>query len=370
MTRFVLRLIADDLTGALDSAAELTGLCGPVPLRWMPAGTVAGSLAFDSGTREASRDVAVQRIRALAPALRGADIAFKKIDSLLRGHVAAELAACMESGYWRHVVMAPAFPAQGRLTRDGRAVVRQADGSCATIATDLPALLEAERLQPRRGDPSQPLPAGLTLFDAEDEADLARIVDVARQARGPVLWCGSGGLARALAGTATAAASNGLAGPVLGLFGSDQAVTARQVAACGDCAIEVPDGGAASAARVARVVESEGAAMVRVALPDGIGRAEAARRIAAVMAGLVRRLPPPGTLIAAGGETLRAICDALGASGLDAVGIVQPGVPRSVMRGGAWDGVPVVSKSGAFGGDALWRDLLAAQAPKSRSIPA
>ena len=32
MTRFVLRLIADDLTGALDSAAELTGLCGPVPL--------------------------------------------------------------------------------------------------------------------------------------------------------------------------------------------------------------------------------------------------------------------------------------------------------------------------------------------------
>jgi hypothetical protein len=29
------------------------------------------------------------------------------------------------------------------------------------------------------------------------------------------------------------------------------------------------------------------------------------------------------------------------------------------MRGGAWDGLDVVSKSGAFGGEALWRDLLA-----------
>jgi hypothetical protein len=29
------------------------------------------------------------------------------------------------------------------------------------------------------------------------------------------------------------------------------------------------------------------------------------------------------------------------------------------MQGGAWDGIEVVSKSGAFGADTLWRDLLA-----------
>jgi D-threonate/D-erythronate kinase len=29
-----------------------------------------------------------------------------------------------------------------------------------------------------------------------------------------------------------------------------------------------------------------------------------------------------------------------------------------VLRGGRWDGVEVISKSGAFGGDSLLRDLL------------
>lgn len=370
MTRPVLRLIADDLTGALDSAAELTGLCGAVPLRWTDGGAAAGSLAIDSGTREASRDAAAARLRALAPALRGADIAFKKIDSLLRGHVAAELAACMAAGGWRHVVFAPAFPAQGRITRGGRVLVRQPDGALAAIAPEPAALLVAEGLQPCRGDPSVPLPPGLSVFDADDDADLAAIVACGRAAAGPVLWCGSGGLARALAGAATAEASTALRGPVLGLFGSDQAATARQLAACGDCVLSVEAANDPTAARVARMLQATGVAMLRVALPDGLDRAEAARRLAAVMAGLTRRLPPPGTLVAAGGETLRAICDALGARGLDAVGIVQPGVPRSVMRGGAWDGVAVVSKSGAFGGDALWRDLLAQSVPTSRSIPA
>jgi uncharacterized protein YgbK (DUF1537 family) len=69
-------------------------------------------------------------------------------------------------------------------------------------------------------------------------------------------------------------------------------------------------------------------------------------------------MPPPGTLIVAGGETLRGLCIALGATALEAVGQIEPGLPRSVLRGGRWDGVDVVSKSGAFGGPNLWRDLL------------
>lgn len=113
MSSPVLRLIADDLTGALDSAVELTGLCGSAPLRWTDDAGLAGSLAVDAGTREAPREGAVARLRRLAPMLCGADIAFKKIDSLLRGHVAAELAACMAAGDWRHVVLALAFPSRG-----------------------------------------------------------------------------------------------------------------------------------------------------------------------------------------------------------------------------------------------------------------
>jgi uncharacterized protein YgbK (DUF1537 family) len=106
-------------------------------------------------------------------------------------------------------------------------------------------------------------------------------------------------------------------------------------------------------------METAGVALASVDLPPGLTRGEAARRIETALTELTRRLPRPGTLIAAGGETLRALCRGLGARSLEATGLVAPGVPRSAMRGGAWDGVEVVSKSGAFGADTLWRDLLA-----------
>ena len=99
-------------------------------------------------------------------------------------------------------------------------------------------------------------------------------------------------------------------------------------------------------------------ALVSLSLPT-LPRAEAADRIAAGFAALVAALPRPGTLLVAGGETLRAICAALGAEGLLATGAVMPGVPRSRLQGGAWHGLAVISKSGAFGADALWHDLLA-----------
>ncbi|MBV9251523.1 MAG: hypothetical protein JO227_20025, partial [Acetobacteraceae bacterium] len=82
-----LRLLADDLTGALDTAAQFVPLTGPVPVVWSDPG-LRGSLAIDSGTREAEEKAAQAIARELARLLSGADIAFKKIDSLLRGNVA------------------------------------------------------------------------------------------------------------------------------------------------------------------------------------------------------------------------------------------------------------------------------------------
>ena len=60
----------------------------------------------------------------------------------------------------------------------------------------------------------------------------------------------------------------------------------------------------------------------------------------------------------AGGETLRGLCIALGAESLVVQGRAVPGVPVSRINGGAWDGVTIVSKSGAFGHATLLRELL------------
>ena len=194
----LLRLLADDLTGALDTAAELAALCGPVPVRWNPT-AVQGSAAFSSASREAPREAAIAAMLAFAPLLNGAEIAYRKLDSLLRGNVAAELAAFWSSGFWRHCVLAPAFPAQGRIARDGRVLARRADGVFAPITMPDWA---AEGLMIKRGQADQPLPEGITWFDAETDEDLARIAALGRTANSPVLWAGSGGLARALAGAA------------------------------------------------------------------------------------------------------------------------------------------------------------------------
>jgi len=357
-----LRLVADDLTGALDTAAEFVGLAGPVPVLWggQPAGALPPTAALDTGTREGAAAEAVAAAEASVPALRAAEIAYKKLDSLLRGHTLPEVAACLRAGGWTHGVFAPAFPYQGRATRGGRQFARASGGRWEPVSGDLLAAFAELGLPARTGRlDSGPLPPGLTVFDAETDADLARVAALGRAAAEPVLWCGSGGLARALAGDAAAPSSAALRRPVLGLFGSDQAATARQLAACGNVSMRLPDGGPAAAASVRERLAERAVALVGLDLPPGLDRGAAARRIAEEFGRLVRAVPRPGTLVAAGGETLKALCLALGARCLEAVGQVTPGVPRSVMRGGAWDGLDVVSKSGAFGADALWRDLFA-----------
>ena len=67
-------------------------------------------------------------VREIAPLLAGADIAFKKIDSLLRGPWVAELDACLRTGLWDACIVAPAFVHQGRMTRSGQQYVNAHDG--------------------------------------------------------------------------------------------------------------------------------------------------------------------------------------------------------------------------------------------------
>jgi uncharacterized protein YgbK (DUF1537 family) len=105
-------------------------------------------------------------------------------------------------------------------------------------------------------------------------------------------------------------------------------------------------------------IDRTGVALTSFDLPSGLDRAAAAAKIAQAIGDLTKRLPPPRTLIVAGGETLRSLCHALEAEALQVTSRVEPGIPRSTMLGGRWSGIEVVSKSGAFGPDNVWRDLL------------
>ncbi|MFS8049139.1 four-carbon acid sugar kinase family protein [Rhizobium sp. BR 314] len=378
-----LRLIADDLTGALDTAVEFVGVYGPIEVLRedaLPA-NLPDCLAIDSGTREKSAAEAETIVGGIAPLLEGADLAFKKVDSLFRGPWVAELAACFRLGHWGHCILAPAFPHHGRHTRGGRQVLFAGKDAWRDVSGDLVTHLRAEGLPAFNttldGAEDLPIPDGIHVFDAHTDDDLDAVIAwVSSQLEGPVLWSGTGGLARALARNIDLAThywpreakvpdgrpapsvpiSRKLQRPVLGLFGSDQPITLAQLQACGPNWLKLAEGADPDA--VHYQIQQSGVAMVSLDLPTGLDRDDAAKRIAATFGGTARALAAPGTLIVAGGETLRNLCSALGVAALSITGQAAPGLPRSTIVGGPWEGTTVISKSGAFGGPTLWRDLL------------
>ena len=127
-----LAILADDLTGACDAAAPFArrGLETDVVLDLAALNVEAGTappagVAVDADTRRLGRRLAGARTGQAARALRaaGATLLYKKIDSTLRGHVAAELAATLRAWDAPLAIVCPAFPAVGRWVQDGHLFV-------------------------------------------------------------------------------------------------------------------------------------------------------------------------------------------------------------------------------------------------------
>jgi D-threonate/D-erythronate kinase len=339
-----LRLIADDLTGALDTAAQFTGRIGPLPvLLDRVTGAPEASYALNLSCRDGDEKTAVACTRDSLGCYSGADLAFKKIDSLLRGHWAAELAEVVQSGMFRRIVLAPAVPAHGRLTRDGLQMLAQPFGDPVLIK-DVAAELK------RHGVSSRGIGCQIVLLDAESDADLDAIAR--RYATEPAtLWCGAAGLARALAQQPPRTARP-LDQPHLVIVGSRHPVTLRQVEVFGATR---PDRLAPITAepsfvgRVLTTLETFGCCVLVPALPSGLSEREAAERIARGLELLSRRLRALGGLTVIGGETFAAVCRVLKATRLSVDGEFLHGVPASHIESGLCSGTLCASKSGAFG---------------------
>jgi len=353
-----LRLLADDLTGALDTSAELVGKFGPLEVCWSLSSLAPtqSSFSIDSGTRERPADEAFAIVQKLAPRLAGAEFSYKKIDSLLRGPWVAELDACWQAGLWDACIVAPAFAYQGRRTIGGQQYARAADGSWSAAGKNIVEQLRDRKLEARRARLADGLRAGINVFDAESDDDLVRVVEAGQNYSGRVLWCGSGGLASALARGADVWVSDRLKGPVLGVFGSDHRTTALQLAACE--AVVIPSIDIARDIDRIRQGLDKGVAFVKLETPETQSRADAAHHFSRQISLLSRAIHPPGTLVIAGGETVKAQSVAIGARALRLLGRLEPGVPKSVIEGGDWAGVELISKSGAFGAPDLWHKLL------------
>ncbi|MDA3613651.1 four-carbon acid sugar kinase family protein [Polluticaenibacter yanchengensis] len=117
-------VIADDFTGA----AEIAGIAVSAGFKNVQLTTQtdfssieADVLVVNSNTRSMSEESAIQIARLIAGQLIGLKPGFLylKVDSVLRGHVAAELQVYMRTLSYKTAVIMPANPALGRTIEDG-----------------------------------------------------------------------------------------------------------------------------------------------------------------------------------------------------------------------------------------------------------
>ena len=373
------RILADDLTGALDSAGCFVGAGRTLPLIFHAASIPqSGSCAFSTETRDVPESEVLARLTAYRPAFDAFDgVAFKKIDSLLRGHVAAEIAHIVRHNQFNAAVLAPAFPALGRLTRAGRQWAKFADGAAfRRVGPDLVEEFARFGMEVRT-DLSGLLAAGaphVVLCDAESDDDLRRIVDLGA-GLGRVLWCGSAGLAEAIAGdikTLTLAARR-----LLVICGTRHPVAALQIKKlCDDepsaLASLSPGFNAAAAARIVNERLRNGMwAALAVDFPD-LPAAQARSLLENTLNDVLPRIERPDAAIVMGGDTLAVCNDVLRARRLTVRGLLSRGIAVSEFTDGAWASMPVISKSGAFGSEDTLRqivDLTGACRPADYSTP-
>jgi len=360
-----LRILADDLTGALDSAAAFAGAI-PVHLDAPAAGDTIGSgvSVVATATRDLPLEALAQKLGPSLAWLGGAGIAFKKVDSLLRGNTFVEVAFAARAGGFERVVFAPAFPRQGRFTIDGRQCV-VAPGRSADEREVVGAGAPADAFAVLGLATAGPDAAGETLSvwipEVRSDDDLLRI---AASSKDPAarrwLWSGSAGLAHALAAThglaaaaISAAPPEAKPGPVLLVSASHHPVVRRQwdvLRATERGAIMVTQGREAPLRAAFRAMhQSFDCAMFDLSPARALAPRDAAALLARQAEAIVRQAPRPGALVVVGGDTLRALCLAAGVRTLLAHAPPLPGWGSASLVGGVWEGVPCYSRSGAFG---------------------
>jgi len=116
-------VIADDLTGAAELGAVglRYGLRAEIVRSGQPGGA-ADLVCVDTDSRSCKPADAARRAGAAASLLRdaGATWIYKKVDSVLRGNVTAEVEAVMQQLNFNRALLLPANPSLGRVIRDGQ----------------------------------------------------------------------------------------------------------------------------------------------------------------------------------------------------------------------------------------------------------
>ena len=399
-----LTIVADDLTGAMDSSGYFAEKGFDTLVLLGPDYPLEGDVVvITTNSRADGPGLAREKVRQASRRLVGRPV-YKKIDSTLRGNIGVELEATMEELGCEKAVVAPAFPAVGRTTVDGVLLVDGTGVAETQFAHDpvspvgeshIPTLLEKATGQ-RAGCVAvgcveagpealyrhiSAMREAMVVCDATEQLHLTAIAQAAALAQGRWLLCGSGGLARELQlllprGTRPGrrAPSNPAHGPALVVVGTRNQVAAEQLdRARGETGLPILDldverlkDGNGTAVEVSRMAAEASRFLGQgrsLALTSTFSRYVPALKrtipiaLAEAVASALTASQPAG-LFLSGGDIALEVCRRLSVSSIRVHGEVEPGVPAGEVVGGDAAGIRLVTKAGGFGtGAALIKSI-------------
>ena len=369
-------VVADDLTGAGDTAVQFVRAGWSTELQLTAAHATADVVAVTTDSRalpdEQASAAAAAEVRRLREA--GTRLLYKKVDSTLRGPIRAEIDGALSAWHPGSVaVVCTAFPANGRVVRDGVLLVDGVEVHRTAVGTDpvspvtesrVAELLDARHVRLTGTDPEHDAErlreAGpVAVVDAESDEDLARIAAAVTLLGDRVVPVGSAGLATRLAESWR---------PVREPAPALVVVTSLHQAARGQVhelvvdewtRVEQPstfDLGDDQAWRAwsDKIVTGFDPTCPHTALvaPEdrdgGLAPALVARRFGELAARVAERHPLSGFVVT-GGDGARALTEALRARSITLTGEVAPGIPLGTLTGGPHEGRSIVTKAGGFG---------------------
>lgn len=182
-------VIADDITGAAEMAGVARRMGCRVGFSTLPQ-PFAGDeevMVWATDTRSMGREEAVSTTEALLDAVRrsGEVRLFKKTDSVLRGHVAAELEVLMRLGYKRTLYL-PANPSKGRCIVGGIYTIEGRPIAETLFRTDPEFPARCSEVEGLVGggarhvtNPAEPLQEGISIGESRTEEEVAAWIAVA-----------------------------------------------------------------------------------------------------------------------------------------------------------------------------------------------
>jgi len=324
------RILADDLTGACDSAAPFLESGHSVRV-WLGAVATEAALesvqAFNTASRAHSPQDAASAVARAAETLEltAKPFVFKKVDSAGRGPIAAELNALHQALGTRAILFAPSFPAARRIVRNGILRLQNCPDCDSEVALASMFPGQSCALISHASQISATIANGATvlLCDAVSDRELDVLAAVAA-AEPDLLYAGSAGLARALAalrsaGHRTESPTPPKARTNLTICGTRHPVTQLQLQ------------------HLACVAPHSPRLHIRAHAADA----------PAIHACFERH--DPAALILTGGDTALLALATLGANSILLRGELAPGIPWGVIQGGPAHNRVVITKSGGFG---------------------